>query len=36
LNRDGRITLATAPTMAMAWQLAERAAVGAEGEGYDD
>ena len=28
LRRDGRVILATAPTMPQAWQLAERAAVG--------
>ena len=36
LHRDDRTILATAPSMAQAWQLAERAAVGADGGGSDD
>jgi hypothetical protein len=35
LSRGDRLILATAPTFPMAWQLAERAAVGV-GEGYDN
>ena len=36
LKRDGREISATAPTQTQAWQLAERAAVGAGGSGYVD
>lgn len=34
LSRDGRVILASAPTPLLAWQFAERAAVGTDG--YED